>query len=164
MTVEERMAMIDAKVENEKRKKAKEEEDLANETERLMEQIRELKPRIDDLIKLANYARRNGIEINYRDVRNEDYKHGTFVSNGWSHVVGFINENPIRYVGQVAGGAYGAWDFMTDGVEIFARGRCEDRYIKGTPNVRQLRHFVKRFPVFEEEFYKYIDSKCKGEN
>ena len=163
MTVEERMAMIDAKVENEKRKKAKEEEDLANETERLMEQIRELKPRIDDLIKLANYARRNGIEINYRDVRNEDYKHGTFVSNGWSHVVGFLDDCPIKYVGQMAGGACGKWNFATNGNAIFDfAGRiCDERQ---EPDIQHMKHFLERFPVFEEEFYKYIDSKCKGEN
>lgn len=158
MTVEERMKMIDAKVESDIRKKAKEEEDLANETETLVAKIRELKPRIDDLIKLANYAKKKGIDFNKSGWGgHEGYDTGLFMSNTWSHVVGFINEPTIRFMGYMAGGACGRWNFATDGDEVFDFCGGETR----EPDISHLRHFVDRFPVCEEKFYAYIENKCK---
>ena len=163
MTKEELMKMMDKKVENDKLKAIKDAEDIANETERLIEQIKELKPRIDDLIELANYAKRNGIEIDHRDVNHEDYEHGTFISNGWSHVVGFIKapkDADIIYMGQIAGGACGSWNFATDGEEVFDYHENDGR--KREPSIEHMKHFIKRFQECEKAFHKYIEDKCKG--
>lgn len=166
MTVEERMKMIDAKLDREKQKEVEEREYTQRETERLKKEIMELKPRIDDLIKLGNYALQKGIDISHSGYGgNEGYDTGMFISNSWSHVVGFIKVGKeIKYVGRIAGGAYGDWDFQTDGSLIFERTYQNNQEKRRDPELKILRVFVDRFPKFEKAFYDYIDNYCTKEN
>ena len=62
MNVNEMMNMIDRKVGNDKEKERQKEIENKNRFDIAFKQIEALKPRIDDLIKLATYAKDNGIE------------------------------------------------------------------------------------------------------
>lgn len=159
MTVEGRMARIDNKVQSDKEKEIA----LAKERERRMEdcksKIKELKPRIDDLIKLCNYAKANGIELSKRGWGgHEGYDTGMFYSNGWSHLVGFIPGDPVCYLGIVAGGACGYIDFITNGEDISGIEEGTRKVVE--PLLNHMEHFLNEFDYFEEEFYKRIDKLC----
>lgn len=160
MTLAERKQMINDKL---VRDKKKQEEIAAKESvafENYINQIHEWKSRIDDLIDLANYARKKDIPLSKENLNRQCYEQGFFYSNGWSHLVGFINASVIDKLGIIAGGAWGKWNFYTDGESIYeANGKGE----KQEPQLKHLEKFVKNFPIFEEEFYKYIDRYCADE-
>ena len=67
MNVNAMMSMIDKKVGNDKDKARQKEIETKNRFDIALAKIKELKPRIDDLIKLANYAKDNGINFDKRD-------------------------------------------------------------------------------------------------
>lgn len=156
----EKMSMIDNKL----NRVAEKEMQLAAKNsvtiENYMNTIHEWKSRIDDLIDLANYAKKNKIPLCVNDLTNQCYERGFFYSNGWSHLVGFINEDNISKLGIIAGGAFGKWNFYTDGEFLY---ESDDDGNKQEPQLQHLEKFVKNFPIFEEEFYKYIDRYCKDE-
>lgn len=88
MNVNEMMSMIDKKVGNDKDKARQKEIETKNRFDIALAKIKELKPRIDDLIKLANYAKDNGIDFNKRGWGgHEGYDTGMFYTNSWSHLV-----------------------------------------------------------------------------
>lgn len=165
MTTEERIAMIDNKVAADKAKKEACEIALAERRKNAEQKLRELKPRIDEIIKVGNYAVSKGFNINKSGCGgHEGYDTGLFFSNGWSHHIGFINETPIRYVGIVAGGACGEIDFWTDGDVIAPVEHSRHKVIKGAEvPIYTLEHFVNGFEKFETEFYAYIDKLCGEE-
>ena len=108
MNVNEMMSMIDKKVGNDKDRARQKEIETKNRFDIALAKIKELKPRIDDLIKLANYAKGNGIDFNKRGWGgHEGYDTGMFCTNSWSHLVGFVNRNPIKLLGIDAGGVCG---------------------------------------------------------
>ena len=82
MNVNEMMSMIDKKVGNDKDKARQKEIETKNRFDIALAKIKELKPRIDDLIKLANYAKDNGIDFNKRGWGgHEGYDTGMFYTN-----------------------------------------------------------------------------------
>lgn len=113
--------------------------------------IKELKPRIDELLAVGNVCRENNIPLaGSRWGGHEGYDTHQFISNGWSHVTGFISEGKdilFTKVGKVGGGAC-TWNLKTDGNEIIVEGEVE--------NV--LKYFLEEFDEFETEFYKYVDN------
>ena len=80
---------------------------------------------------------------------HEGYDTHQFISNSWSHLVGFISEEknkPFTKVGKIGGGACD-WNLTTDGVSINVNGDVE----------RVLKLFLDGFDAFEAEFYAYVD-------
>ena len=63
MNVNEMMNMIDRKIDNDKEKERQKEIEERNRFDIAFKQIEALKPRIDDLLRLANYAKDNGYDL-----------------------------------------------------------------------------------------------------
>lgn len=125
--------------------------------EQYKEQIKALKPRIDELLKAGNACRENKISLTGSAFGgHEGYDTHQFISNGWSHLCGFIseysNENgnrqymPFTKIG-IIGGGYCDFNLKTDGVNIEVEGDIE--YV--------LKRFLENFDSFESEFYRYVD-------
>jgi hypothetical protein len=140
-------------------KKAEEKIAKENETmqriEAYKEQVRALKPRIDELLIVGNACLEHGIELDGRAWGgHEGYDTHQFFSNSWSHLTGFVREydqttrkiSPLTKVGKLGGGACD-WNLTTDGVNINVSGGVE--YV--------LKYFLDEFDEFETEFYKYVD-------
>ena len=64
--------------------------------------------------------------------------------------------NKIEYLGIDEGGWNGVWDFYTNGTETFLKHE-KDGTVKEV-ELKYLNDFLKEFDVFEEAFYKWIDS------
>ena len=159
MTLEERMAMIDNKVIRENAKEERERIERENKYKDCIYNIKALKPRIDDLIKLANYAKAKGINFNNKGWGcHEGYDTGMFYTNSWSHLVGFVNNDYIMYLGINAGGACGSISFRTNGEEVF--GYNDNKEIV-KPLLGHMERFLNTFDTFESEFYAYIEKRCK---
>ena len=137
------------------------------EIEIYIEQIQALKPRIEELISVANACLENGIEIN-KAHRNDSYydkwEYGTFCTNCISHKIGFVWQykdnqfiNKIETMGIDGGGANGEHYLRTDGDYVVSRvGRGYDDKCK-EPSLYQLQRFVESFDDFETAFYMYVD-------
>ena len=156
MNFEERIRKIETYKERMDAEKAKAEEEEARERERLIEEVRSLRPRIEALIATANCCVANGIEINRygqsHEIHLDSWKLGTFVSNNKSHRVGFYGGNPpISAMGIVG---TGGMDFFTDGIRAVGID-CHCDTCK--PLMEHLRGFVDNFPAFETAFYEYVD-------
>lgn len=132
-----------------------EEIETAKRIERYKAQIRALKPRIDELLEVGNACLKYGIALEGRAFGcREGYDTHQFISNSWSHLVGFIREYsqttrkylPLTKVGKIGGGAC-HYNLTTDGVTINVSG--EVAYV--------LKKFLDDFDTFETEFYKYVD-------
>ena len=136
-------------------------EQVAKETAKLRriegykENIKSLKPRIDELLAVGNACLKHNIPIEGKAWGgHEGYDTHQFISNGWSHVSGFIREYspntrqvlPLTKVGKIGGGACN-YNLTTDGVTINVSGDIE--YV--------LKKFLDDFDTFETEFYKYVD-------
>lgn len=124
--------------------------DSLNRIEEYKRHIRTLKPRIDELLEVGNACLEHGIPLTGSSWGgHEGYDTHQFISNGWSHLVGFISEGnnkPFTKVGKIGGGACD-WNLTTDGVDINIDGNVE----------RVLKLFLDDFDNFETEFYAYVD-------
>lgn len=138
---------------------ANKERDLQVEKKRLMSEIRELFPRMIELIDEGNACVENGIPIvGQRWGGHEGYDTHQFCTNGWSHLVGFV-QNPCRKetiaeIGMEGGGACTWKDLVVDPyadiiVLSASNAMCE---------VNALKRFLGKFDEFETEFHKYVDS------
>lgn len=139
----------------------KEEEKVAKEMAKLnrieeyKEKIRALKPRINELLAVGNACLEHNIELEGQAWGgHEGYDTHQFISNSWSHLVGFIKEYdkttrkplPFTKVGEIGGGAC-HYNLITDGVNIDVSGDVE----------WVLKDFLTDFDKFEMEFYNYVD-------
>ena len=132
---------------------------------KLVECIKSLKPRIDNLILVANECIRNGLEIDaygktlsrYKDTR----ENGTFVTNGITHRLGFVKtqmSDSVTQLGIDGGGYCGKWDFRTDGENTYSISNNDyERSMSAEPTLIHLKQFVSDFPEFEADFYAYVD-------
>ena len=117
--------------------------------------IKSFKPRIDELLAVGNACLKHNIPLEGRAWGgHEGYDTNQFVSNSWSHLVGFVMEyeqdtkRPVfKRVGKLGGGACN-YNLKTDGETIEVSGDV----------LGVLKSFVDRFDQFETEFYKYVDS------
>ena len=127
----------------------------------LLDQMRVMKPDIDNLIKVAKAAQEAGIPLKVGYMANHTYENGDFFTDAMTHKVGFvqasITSKEIIGVGFEAGGYCGVYDFFTDGVAIYdkKRGNGHDR----EASTEHLEKFIKKFPEFERAFYDYIGQK-----
>ena len=138
------------------------EQALQKELDGCKKEIAKLKPRIDELISVANACIENGIEIDgtRRSFGSsyDTWEKGTFVTNSISHKVGFVftRQNKITLMGINAGGACGKWDFRTDGEHTFSAN--EDDLTRTTePLLHHCKEFLEKFDEFETAFYNYVD-------
>lgn len=138
---------------------AREEEKMAKEMaaqqriENYKKQIIALKPRIDELIAVGNACVSNGIKIECGGV-SQSYETKQFVTNGWSHLLGFVCDIASRDNKRISklgiwGGGCCHYNLETDGIMVDVSGR-DIEYV--------LKRFVEEFDKFENEFYKYVDS------
>ena len=157
------------KIKQEKNKQI-EEDKKRNEIQILTERVRQLQPRIAELIETANACLESGIEIDaygktfYRSV--DDYTKGSFITNSITHKVGFVKAwrgnqgNSIKKIYEMginAGGACGHLDFRTDGIKVYSVNEDDQTHMED-PLEKHLNQFLKNFDLFETEFYKYIDA------
>lgn len=152
------------KIENYKTATAEraEQERIAAERHRqsLLDQIRVMKPDIDNLIKVAETAREAGIPLQVSlGCFDSSYKNGDFFTDAMTHKIGFVplsfNNKKIIGVGFEGGGYCGQYDFFTDGVAIYDRNR--DNGFSREASTEHLEKFIEKFPEFERVFYDYIE-------
>lgn len=131
------------------------EQKIEAEVQELCARIRDLKPRIDELLATGNACLENGIELTGKAWGgHEGYDTHQFISNSWSHLTGFIQVRdqktrkplPFTKMGKMGGGACD-YNLTTDGTNIDVSG---DR-------IFVLKRFLEDFDTFETEFYKYVD-------
>lgn len=132
---------------------------LQNRIEGYKEQIRALKPRIDELLEVGNACLKHGIPLEGQSFGcHEGYDTHQFITNSWSHLLGFVRaydqstRKPLMFtkVGIFGGGACN-YHLETDGVTI--RVEKDQAYV--------LKRFVEEFDKFETEFYNYVDRVTK---
>lgn len=152
------------KIENYKAQTAEkaEQERIAAEhhRQRLLDQIRVMKPDIDNLVKVAETAREAGIPLLVScDCFNPSYERGDFFTDAMTHKVGFVptsfNNKAIIGIGFEGGGCCGQYDFFTDGSVICDKNR--DNGHDREASTEHLEKFVEKFPEFERAFYDYIE-------
>ena len=144
---------IEDKKISEKKKKDQERTDL-------MQKIRDLRPRITDLIEAGQKCQELGIDFPTRKEMSQFGYDSRFEADSVNHDLGFITkEFKFRYLGIKNGGFNGPWDFYTDGTESFSV--ANEDYLKGAidyPYIGDMKKFLKQFEVFESAFYQWIDS------
>ena len=131
----------------------------------LLDQIRVMKPDIDNLIKVAEAAREAGIPIQVSFGHfDSSYEMGDFFTDAMTHKIGFVptsfNNNGIIGIGFEGGGCCGQYDFFTDGVAIYDRNR--DNGFSREASTEHLEKFIEKFPKFERAFYDYIEKVTGG--
>ena len=131
--------------------------------EQLFNQIKELAPRIKELVTLANSCINNGVPLT--TYREHDYygKGNYFFTDGWYHHLGFYDEPLISYIGIKNGGACGIYHLMvgTDGEVKVTMDR--GYYTTTTANKKDistgtLKRFVNEFSEFETRFLNWVDN------
>lgn len=151
------------KIENYKAQTAEkaEQERIAAEHHRqnLLDQIRVMKPDIDNLIKVAKAAREAGIPLKANYMIDKTYDNGDFFTDAMTHKVGFvqtsITNQEIIGVGFEGGGCCGNYDFFTDGATICDKNRENGHDCEAS--TEHLEKFIEKFPEFERVFYDYIE-------
>ena len=125
----------------------------------LKKKIRDLKPRIEDLIQLGEKCQE--LKISF-PIRNEMFRFGydsCFEADGVNHDLGFITKNSqIRYLGIKNGGFNGPWDLYTDGTEIVSVSNREYDKESAEPQNCDMKKFLKQFDSFESAFYQWLKS------
>jgi len=131
----------------------------------MIEEIKDLEPRIRVLVDVGNACIRNCIPIEKKG-STQSYETHQFVSNGWSHLTGLILEGPhgeltslermknqttVVGVGKIGGGAC---DFNLEvlcndegGIDVKVSGDAE--YV--------LNKFLSEFDAFEAKFTEYVE-------
>ena len=114
----------------------------------MIELIKALKPRIQDLILVGNSCVSKGIYIGKLDTQSTEYRNRYFLADKVTHHLGFDTDGhrPIYYLG-ILGGGYDHYNLRTDGNIVDVDG--EKLYV--------LRKFLNKFDEFEKEFYAYVD-------
>lgn len=163
----DRIAMLNNALEKEKINNAIAKQKEQNEHEKLIEQIRSLGTRIEELIKVGNAVLHAG-KMPYVDLLDEKYHMDkVFISNGWSHRVGFMGHpsrtnETITHVGFYNGGACGPWDFFVNSKEVFDKHE-RDYSLESerctTPSIKNMKTFLDGFDDFETRFYTWFDKR-----
>ena len=148
MKISERIKNMDNYGMEKERTEREEIEKKKREESEMINKIKHLKPRIQDLLSVANACLANGIELEHGSW-NHNYDKGDFIADATTHKLGFIKNasSPICYIG-ITGGGWSLYDLKTNGVELDADGR--DKFIA-------LKRFLKDFDKFEKLFYAYVD-------
>lgn len=173
MTLEERLAIISNKAEKDKVEEYNKKVNLENATENALNKIKELTPRIKDLITLVNKCIDLGIDFPspYETTQlgyGSGYRGHSFVADGFYHHVGFMDcekgywhrgeskYKKVEYLGIKNGGACGVYDFYTNGTKTFYKHEITGKIVEA--ELRSIKNFLEEFDLFEAAFYKWIDS------
>ena len=168
-TVELMKKLIETKDEYDKAVKHEKEVALTIERDNLIGYVGSCMKRINDMIDVANFAIEHGISLsNSGWGGHEGYDTGMFITNSWSHLLGFVRDKdePIISIGINAGGACGNVSFRIDNDGfVYGKESTKDKYNKPiieivNPPLRYLQRFEKEFDEFEKSFYAYIEKKC----
>lgn len=147
---------------NRDRKEAEEELNNTNKRTKLINEIKELSPRIKALITLANTCKANNIPLSRSYYIHGYDKAEYFFTDGFYHYLGFYDETPITYIGIMNGGACGKYDLRVNAEgTIFVTEHGYNNYnIASIDKIStsDLESFVKNFPKFEERFLNWIDN------
>lgn len=161
MNAQERLNNIDSFVEKNRKKKMTKAENESLEIKRLVDKIKELQPRINDLLIVGNACLFNKIPLTGTGFGcKEGYDTHQFITNGWSHLLGFVDNSiahqklPFMYLG-IQGGGFYTYDLKTDGHTVYVSGS------DGRDKIHVLNRFIKEFDKFEKEFYAYVDRVTK---
>ena len=142
-----------------------------NRLEECISEIKDLKPRIQNIIDIGNYCIENGISLNKIGTYNKcKYEEDAFETDGIYHQLGFYRNHyqghpfyqcsHYDYIGYDMGGACGTVNFITNG-DIVAGTPDHDGFeIKGInpPLLKHCEKFLKEFPVFEKVFFEFIEN------
>ena len=135
--------------------------------------ILSLRERIEQILETGNACLQYGIPI-WKNTHNFDgarYINGCFESDGIHHQLGFINlhnkygdpkPKEYKYIGFEMGGAWGYYDFWTNGIDIWDVNE-NNREDKKVASLEHINEFLSKFDRFEKMFYEYVDSTTKGE-
>ena len=131
--------------------------------EQLFNQIKELAPRIKELVTLANACKNNGVHLTDCVELNQYDKDSYFFTDGWNHHVGFYCEPLISYIGIENGGACGAYHLKVDTSGEVKVTMDRGYYLTVTANkkdisTRTLERFVNEFSNFESRFLNWVDN------
>lgn len=170
-------AKVDGKLKNDARKEQEKRELEEREAELAWCELMTLSDRVRDLLDLANYCIKNGIELDDKYIAR-DYGWGegnvSFVADGIYHRIGFDRGAvwKSKYASALcvyAGGACGVWDFYVNEDGCFLKEEddsARNRGYPGCPRIvtdkvkmhKKMEYFIKAFPVFEKAFLSYLDS------
>ena len=143
------------------------------ELKQLKNEIRDLKPRIEKIIKIGNICIDNNIILNKIGTYNKClYKEDNYETDAIYHQLGFYPNayvsHPLyrcteyQYIGFVNGGANGNKDFITNGDVIKHVWFRTHEEINEPEDVELMiyhcRKFLDKFPIFEKKFYEFIDN------
>ena len=168
MTLNDRLAMIDNKIANDKAKQEAKQKAEMSALDVAMEKIKDLNIRIWELLEVVNGLKAKGFKIpgdgwgidaDHKALKKYGYDYGA-MADGIRHGVGFMglySKEPIKYVGFYAGGANGPWDFYTDGAEIFCKH--EDSNVIKIPTSYDCQKFLDMFNNFEKAFYAWFEEE-----
>ena len=167
MTLNERLAMLDKKIANDKAKQLSAEEKEKFAVQEATNKIKELSHEIWELLELANACRAKGVKLPWDEkaLKEYGYDYGVW-ADGIYHGVGFMGKcqkETIKYVGYYNGGYCGPWDFYTDGVVVFCKHHDKKNCMK-EPNSAECEEFLTMFPQFRDAFYKWFDTEIGGTN
>lgn len=160
LNMNNRISAIEKFAQKREEEKTAKEMELLRQHEEYKARIRALKSRIDELLEIGNACLTHNIPLEgERWGGHQGYDTHQFITNSWSHLLGFVSEydkttrkrKPFKNVGIYGGGACN-FNLVTDGVTINLDGK-DTLYV--------LKRFVDEFDTFESEFYKYIDVVCE---
>lgn len=164
----DRLAKINAYADRRDNELAKAKQAKEEHIKKMLATVKSWAPRIKELMATFNALVDRNVKLpassSYMDITPD------FITNGWSHHVGFIARyscfsghlEPARGVGKAGGGA--CYDdvffnedgvptkFHPDGMVIGVNAPMHDG------NIRNLEDFVSGFEEFEKRFYAFVDS------
>lgn len=148
MNVSERLKNLENYASEKEMEEKRETEKERQEEIAMIKNIKSLKPRIDDLLLVANSCLSKGISIESRKWGFMDYENGNFEADAVTHHLGFsINRGKAIHYLEIKGGGYDDYNLITDGYIVDVQG--EKLYV--------LKKFLNKFDEFEKEFYAYVD-------
>lgn len=161
-----RLAKIEiaaAKIKNAEKEK---EEKNKKEHNEIKEKIRQLAPRINNLLELVNTCLKNNIRPYKADTEGGLSSRNIFEAEGFYHHTGFINlkykeVTTISYIGIINGGTCGNTNLQVDkygnAVGIYT-DNYRNKITRIEPRLEDMKEFLKEFDYFEKEFLAYIDN------
>lgn len=167
------MSIIHNKAKRDKEAAMTEEEKRQAEWEKAYNEVSKLSDRIADILAIANECKRNGIKIPERSTYDHEYatakKYGydaEFICEGIRHHVGLHDRSrgdKYDCLAILNGGICGNINLKVTDEDIW--GVYEDGDMRGQRTQARLQdmlQFVREFPVFEEAFYKWLNSLEEG--
>lgn len=151
---QERIAIIQAVARNKRKKEERKLKQEKKEYDAALKSVMKLRPRVADLIELANQIFACGLEFpeskDLGDVSLCFYMNMTVPKKH--------KKQKISHVGMHRSSDYDSVDFLIDETTCFSIRTEKKKTKKEKPNIHMLIRFSHDFPIFEEAFLSWIDS------